>query len=210
MNTTTKTYGAPLKFKADAVAPSGVFTAYAAAFGNLDGNGDIIDCGAFTKTLQEAASRKTSRGGPLFPVLWQHQDKEPIGYLTHAAEDSRGLLVNGQLDLDTDLGHRAHSAMTKGYIRAMSIGFIPVKDAWDTKRRHHITEIALFEVSPVTFPANEEAKILDVKSQSDDLEAFEAFRQLLDEMRPTDDEAAALLATLEQQSFELLLKRLRP
>lgn len=163
-------YGAPIQFKAQEISAKGQFRGYGAVFNNLDGNGDVIDPGAFTKTLADAmATKGTSRnrldGQPvLFPILWQHQDKEPIGGITSAQQDSRGLAIIGQLDLDTDLGLRAYSGMKMGYLRGLSIGYDTVKSTYHTNARH-LSEIKLWEISPVTFPANAEAQVEEIKSR---------------------------------------------
>jgi len=160
----TYTCLAPTEFKAENLAPSGLFRGYIAVIGNKDGNGDIIDPGAFTKTLEAARATKAQGGTDyLFPVLWQHNDKEPIGGFLDAHEDARGLYAVGQLDLDTDLGRRAYSGMKKGYLRGLSIGYDAVRSRFGRDARH-LTEIRMWEASPVTFPANTQAQVTEVKA----------------------------------------------
>ena len=146
---------------------AGIFEGYLAVFGNLDGNGDVIDRGAFTKTLREAHEVKQRNAVPyLFPILWQHDSREPIGGFLEAHEDDQGLFVRGQYDMDIPEGRRAYSASKKGYLRGLSIGYDTIKSVYDTKRDRHLLEVRLWEGSPVTFPANVEAQITNVKSAS--------------------------------------------
>lgn len=143
----------------------GVFEGYLAVFGNVDSYGDVIERGAFKKTLAEAEKKRSQRGDKyLFPILWQHSPEEPIGGFLEMREDDFGLYVKGQLDLDIELGRRAYSGLKKGYIRGLSIGYDVVKQAWDGQIRR-LKEINLWEGSVVTFPANPEANVERVKAQ---------------------------------------------
>ncbi len=150
---------------------AGLFEGYVAVFGNLDQNGDVIDRGAFTKTLGDARKKKAKEAHPyLFPILWQHHEDEPIGGFTDAYEDDHGLFIRGQFDLDTDRGRQAYSGAKKGYLRGLSIGYDPIKSVYDTKKTRHLTEIRLWEGSPVTFPANTQAMMTSVKQRDATME----------------------------------------
>lgn len=146
----------------------GTFQGYLAVFGNEDLGGDIIEPGAFTKTLNDARERKAAQGSAyLFPILYQHDDKAPCGGFLEAHEDGHGLYVKGQLDLDTQLGRETYSGLKKGYMSGMSIGYSTIKHKWVGDVRH-LQELALFEGSVVTFPMNPEAQVSSVKAATDD------------------------------------------
>lgn len=143
------------EFKADNVDTSArTFSGYASTW-DLDQGGDIIQKGAFTKTLAERGNR--------VKILWQHS--EPLGMPVSMREDSKGLFVEGRIS-KTRLGDEALELMRDGVVDQMSIGFqIPQgKSSYDAKNIRTITEVKLLEFSPVTFPMNEAAHILDVKS----------------------------------------------
>jgi HK97 family phage prohead protease len=144
------------EFKLDvkAIGDEGTFEGYAAVFGNIDLGGDVIDPGAFTKTLQE-----NSR----IPILWQHDPKEPIGVTLQAQEDGKGLLVKGQLNLETTKGREAYALLKQGALKGLSIGYDAVKEVWDGAVRR-LKEIRLWEWSLVTFPMNPAAQVVAVKS----------------------------------------------
>lgn len=149
----------------------GTFEGYLAAFNNEDGNGDIIERGAFTKTLGEAKQVQSKNGATfLYPLLWMHDENNPIGGFTDMKEDSTGLYVKGLCDLDTEVGRRAFSAMTKGYMRQLSIGFQTRKATRDAKGVRHLTEIQLWEGSLITtgYAANQQANILATKRRGAD------------------------------------------
>lgn len=144
---------------------AGAFEGYVAAFNNQDQNGDIIERGAFKRTLGILRETKQKNNSQyLFPLLWQHDDTEPIGGVTDAYEDDSGLHISGEYDLDVPRGAQAYSGAKKGYLRGLSIGFRTVKSMVDAQRVRHLLELQLFEGSPVTFPANTDAGIRTVKN----------------------------------------------
>lgn len=132
----------------------GTFSGYAATFGNEDLVGDVIEPGAFTKTLSEH---------PKMPILWQHDRSQPIGVSLAASEDDYGLLVKGEFNLEVQQGREAYSLIKQGALSCLSIGYSSIIDKWDAGVRH-LKELRLYEYSPVTFPANPSAQITGVKS----------------------------------------------
>jgi HK97 family phage prohead protease len=147
------------------------FSGYGAVFGNVDSYGDVIEPGAFAETLAQA--QKTGQ----FPsMLMQHggmgltaQDLVPIGVWEKLAEDGKGLLNDGVL-APTPRGEEAYALMKmqpRPAITGLSIGYIPKKFTMRSKPeepRRRLHEVELLEVSLVTFPANRQARITDVKS----------------------------------------------
>ncbi len=93
---------------------------------------------------------------------------EPIGVYTEMKEDDVGLYVRGRLLIDDDpLAKRAHAHMKAGSLTGLSIGYV-LKD-WEydrSKEAFLLKEIDLWEVSLVTFPSNDEARISDVKNDT--------------------------------------------
>lgn len=140
----------------ETMAEEGRFCGYAAVFDVVDAHRDVILKGAFAKSLA---------AGKAVHLLWQHEMVEPIGSLPVMREDNYGLYVEGRLLLDVLKGREAYSLMKNGVIRGLSIGFKPTvyRYAPGTGIRM-IEEAELYEVSLVTFPANEQAQISQVKS----------------------------------------------
>jgi len=129
---------------------------YAATW-DLDKANDIINKGAFTKTINEGFPAGRVK------MLWQHD--APLGMPTEMFEDDRGLYVKGKISR-TQLGDEALELMRDGVVDRMSIGFtIPQnKSGYNDEGVRMISEVKLLEFSPVTFPANDAAHILAVKS----------------------------------------------
>ncbi|MCL2892480.1 HK97 family phage prohead protease [Brenneria tiliae] len=159
MTMTKQRLDVPLKIKT--VSDSGEFEGYGSVFGVKDSYDDIVMPGAFTGSLQ-AWNEK----GSLPAMLWQHHADEPIGIYTEMKEDEVGLFIKGRLLIDDDpLAKRAHAHMKAGSLTGLSIGY-RLKD-WEYDRDKEaflLKEIDLWEVSPVTFPSNDEARVSDVKS----------------------------------------------
>ncbi len=147
------------------------FEGYGSVFNTIDSYGDSITKGAFKASLKDWKAK-----GKLPKMLLQHggggffgsnaDDMVPIGKWEEMKEDDHGLFVRGRLfDLDTDRTKAVYTAMKEGELDGLSIGFITKKWKFDDETDvRTLTEIDLWEVSVVTFPANDPARIADVKS----------------------------------------------
>lgn len=141
-------------FDIKSVEDNGIVEGYAAVFGNKDLGNDIIDPGAFKKTINE---RKN------VPLLWYHQPPEVLGLVFEMEEDNKGLKSRSQINLDTQLGREKFSLIRQGAIKGMSIGFETIKEAWEKDIRR-LKEIRLWEISLVTFPMNPLAQVTNIKA----------------------------------------------
>lgn len=144
----------PLEVKAGGLP--GEFEGYGAVFGNTDRDGDVVERGAFIESLKAR----------LPALLWQHNPKEPIGRFDVVREDERGLFVKGRL-AQSGRGAEAYELLKMGALNGLSIGFV-TKEAMRNSAAgtRTIKRADLMEVSLVTFPANELARVQTVK-QSD-------------------------------------------
>jgi HK97 family phage prohead protease len=144
----------------------GEFEGYASVFGVVDGGNDVVNRGAFEKSL---ASRKPK-------MLWQHDPQQVIGVWDEVREDEKGLFVKGRILKDVERGREAMALMRAGAIDSMSIGYRTIKASNEgpSERVRRLMEVDLFEVSVVTFPMLSAATITDVKSMTTERE-FERF-----------------------------------
>lgn len=88
------------------------------------------------------------------------------------AEDAKGLKIKGKLALETTRGKEAHALLKMGALNGLSIGFM--SKAWEYDRETEVrtlTQVDLWEVSLVTFPANEKSRVTHVKAASDEMAA---------------------------------------
>jgi HK97 family phage prohead protease len=140
----------------------GTFSGYASVFGVEDLGGDIVQRGAFTRSLADHAAK-----GTMPALLWQHDSRQPIGKFTTVREDATGLYVEGQLALKTAKGAEAYELLKMGALDGMSIGYMTVKYTYDEKLDvMTLIDIDLWEASLVTFPMNESARVGSVKAAS--------------------------------------------
>lgn len=150
----------PIEIKS--LGNTGLFSGYASIFGFVDNQLDLVLPGAFENTLDD------KNGGRDIKLLWQHDMAEPIGYFDKIAEDERGLYVQGCLLLDVQKGREAYSLMKAGAVSGLSIGYNTVQSNLDPQTGiRMIAELDLYEVSLVTFPANELAQVAEVKADDD-------------------------------------------
>ena len=147
-------------FELKEINEDGTIIGYGAVFDVKDNGGDIITKGAFSRSLNTGKKVK---------MLWQHKRDEPIGVWNEINSDDNGLLLKGQLALETQQGRETYALLKMGALEGLSIGFIPVQVDFDEKGTRLLQEVNLKEVSIVTFPMNEEANVLAVKSDQPEL-----------------------------------------
>jgi len=128
----------------------GRFSGYASIFNKLDSGGDIIMPGAFTKSLSKRRDR--------IRLLFQHDPKEPVGSWDAIGEDSHGLFVAGRLVPGVERADALRRLIAGGALDGLSIGFRTVKATREGGHRK-LWQIDLFEISIVTFPMMQDARI---------------------------------------------------
>jgi HK97 family phage prohead protease len=151
-----------IDFKSDSLTEQGTFSGYGSVFNVVDSWDDIVAPGAFTKSLQNLASK-----GRAVPILWQHDTENPIGVWSGLKEDSVGLFGDGALWLDDAASAKlAYKGMQSRAITGLSIGYITRSADYDQKTGiRTLKELDLIEISVVTNPANDEARITNFKSR---------------------------------------------
>jgi HK97 family phage prohead protease len=139
------------------LAETGEFEGYAAVFGVTDTVNDRIAPGAFQASLDE---------GKMPPLLWQHDPKQPIGVWREMREDAHGLFVRGELFInDIPRAREAYKLLRENVVTGLSIGYRAKQSHRDSDTGARVlTDIDLVEISMVTFPANDFARVRRVKS----------------------------------------------
>lgn len=135
-----------------------VITGYLSAFGNKDFDGDIVEKGAFKKSIAE---RKDS----IF-FLNQHNWNQPHGKFNVLKEDDFGLyfestpLVEGVSYSDDVI--KLYDA---GIIKEHSMGYQPIQHEFNQEREARmLREVKLYEGSNVTLGANDQTPFTGFKS----------------------------------------------
>lgn len=186
-----------IKFAAG--ASDGTFSGYGAVSGNVDSYGDVIEPGAFRDTLRAWQDK-----GKYPPMLLQHgggflggaDDLLPVGKWTKMEENTKGLKAEGQLfALGTERGQYIYEGMKAGALDGLSIGYNVKEFVAGTKPgepRRKLTNIDLVELSIVTFPANDKARIGNVKAS--DIKTIREFEGVLRDVLGYSHAAAKSIA----------------
>ena len=160
----------------------GIVKGYGSIFGNVDSDNDIIDKGAYRRTIKNNGKR--------VKYIYQHDITKPIGKMRELYEDDKGLGFVAEVP-KTTFGNEVLELMKYGVIDENSVGIMPVKKDFNDDGVRVIKEVKLFEISAVTLASNEEAKILEVKGESQKIDYYtKRFDNLIKEIRKgniTDD-----------------------
>jgi len=143
-----------------AIGDDGTFDGYGSVWGVVDSYGEIVAPGAFTDSLKELEAK----GRPV-PVLWQHRAGEPIGAWSNLREDEKGLAGKAELLIaDVAQAREAHALVKRKIVTGLSIGYWVRESSYDEKTGiRTLTKLDLVEISLVTFPANDDARVEAVK-----------------------------------------------
>ena len=148
----------------------GTFEGYGSVFGNKDLGNDVIESGAFAKSLKRRKPQNVK-------LLYQHKSDMPIGVFDEIREDDHGLVVKGRLALKTQAGAEAYELLKMGALDGLSIGFRvnPKEVSYDKRgNKRIIKEVDLMEVSLVTFPMNPQATVRSVKGEEISIREWES------------------------------------
>lgn len=152
---------------------------------------ETICRGAFTKALQERQDVRLLINHEGIPVA-----RTKSGTMT-LTEDDRGLLVDvPSLDLESPLVQTLRSAMQRGDVDQMSFSFRATRQEWNEDyTERFVREVKLFDVSTVTYPANDGT---DVKLRGG--LPFGTLDRLATAADLTDEDRAALTALLGERN----------
>ncbi len=127
---------------------------YASLFGKSDQGGDVVEAGAYGRSLKALGAAKRS-----VKMLWQHDPGQPIGVWDEVREDEKGLYVKGRILGDVEKGREAMALIEAGAIDGLSIGYRTVKARKNDRGQRLLSELELWEVSLVTFPMLPDARV---------------------------------------------------
>ncbi len=145
-------------FDVKSLNAEGEFEGYGSIFGNKDSYGDVVVRGAFNNHLSSVKPESIK-------MLWQHNPHEPIGVYSEVKEDSTGLFVKGRLLVnDIPKAREAYALLKAQAIDGLSIGYTINANGSEYKDNiNYLKNLKLWEISIVTFPANEIATVNAVK-----------------------------------------------
>lgn len=158
----------------DVDSTKGIITGYFAAFNILDSDGDVIEKGAFSKTISERGPDGTKR----IKYLQDHDRYKAVGVLKSLEEDTYGLKYTGKVGRHT-VGQDFLKMVQDEIITEHSFGYKIIKEQKEADG-NHLKELYLFEGSGLQVDAaNPHTPILGVKSKEDIVLLFDALEKAL-------------------------------
>jgi HK97 family phage prohead protease len=186
----------------DSDMKQGIVSGYFAVFGNKDLDGDVIEPGAFAKTVME----RGPQGKQLIKYLLDHDKNKVVAKITNLYEDSKGLRYEAKIGTHT-AGQDFQKMIESELINQHSFGFRTIKEQFDQEAKANlIKEVMMYEGSAVQFlGANPETTFIDLKSEED---AFN-YLERLEKFIKTSDATDETIFKLENQ-LKSLLEFLKP
>ena len=128
----------------------------------------IASMGAEEQFVRGAFARTIAERGDRIKLLAQHDARQmPLGRLTSLREDAAGLYIEGRISA-TQAGDEALQLLADGALDSFSVGFSPIRSEMTRDGVVTRQEVKLHEVSLVSFPAYEAARVLAVRSDDYD------------------------------------------
>ena len=186
----------------DSDMKQGIVSGYFAVFGNKDLDGDVIEPGAFTKTIME----RGPQGKQLIKYLLDHDKNKVVAKMNNLYEDNKGLRYEAKIGTHA-AGQDFQKMIESELINQHSFGFRTIKEEFDQEAKmNRIREVMMYEGSAVQFlGANPETTFIDLKNEDD---AFQYLTRL-EKFVKTSDATDGTLEKLENQ-LKSLLQFLKP
>lgn len=163
-----------LKALHDDEEDKGIIEGHGAVFDNKDSFGDVIRKGAFDTAIALINAGKKD----LLKMLWQHDTRQPIGLWDKISVDNFGLHLIGHVTRGVSKAEEALLLMRDKVVDGLSIGFFVIQEKFNEDLDvNELLELDPIETSPVTFAANNLARIESIKSVKD----FAEYKRFLEE-----------------------------
>jgi len=175
-----------------------IVAGYPSTFGTLDSHGDIVDRGAFARTINAWGPEGKNR----IKALYQHDPAWLVGRPLSLREDEFGLFAETQF-ADTAMARDTLRLIEDGIITEQSIGYDVVR-AEPGDGANHLKELRLYEYSFVTWGANEVTPITGVKGMDQLKTKMERMERALKSSRFDSDDVPMMMEIAIQQWKELL------
>jgi len=137
-----------------------------ASTADADLHNDVVEPGAF-----DPIARK-GNGDPDVLMLRDHDRTQVIGGWKSFTQQGRQLHVEGELCLAVERARETYALLKRGFLSGLSVGFAADRDGvrFDNYTgKRFIKKATLKECSIVARPANQRARVTNVKSEVNDL-----------------------------------------
>ena len=174
----------------------GVVTGYLNRFGEPDSYGTVFEASAFQSAIDKGVDK--------LRVLFNHDWNTPIGSVAGIRFDNVGTLVDLALPVDIPSVNDIYQKVRAGILDGISFGFMEK----DSGLRYSggvgvYTDIDMFEVSIVTFPAGENSRVTSVRGDDNPLGAWMNEREFetIGDAAQSTNLTVAVLRDLEEGNY---------
>jgi len=187
----------PFEMKEADLKIDGSFRGLGSPFGGKpDSKRDVVQIGAFAKTIAEGGRNGTGT----WPFLWYHNVDQPQGIINELTETKTGLAVGGKYALETTRGNDSYILARMGAADQLSIGYDVEEAKLDEKKEVRTLTVInpLWEISQVTFgAASNRARITGVKSALEECKTERELERALREVGLSIDAAKGIAGLLK-------------
>lgn len=114
----------------------------------------------------EMFARDSVELDPEAKLMWQHDQKEPIGKILEGRHTPEGFEIRASIS-DTARGRDAITLLEDGVVNRFSVGFVMRDSTVDEQRNRVVTSAYVREVSLVSFPHYEGATVTEIRDTTD-------------------------------------------
>jgi len=136
---------------------------------------------------------------PEAKLMWQHDQREPIGKITEGRHTEAGFEIRATIS-ETQRGLDAITLLDDGVINKFSVGFVMRDSKVDDQRNRIVTDAFVREVSLVSFPWYSDANVTEVRENDTDPEIPDSApikEETVEEITPTDSGLAEVRESIQ-------------
>ncbi len=153
----------------------------------------------------EMFARNSVTLDPEAKLMWQHDQREPIGRITEGRHTDAGFEIRATIS-ETQRGLDAITLLDDGVINKFSVGFIMRDSKMDDQRNRIVTDAFVREVSLVSFPWYSDATVTEVRENDTDPEIPDSANpkeDTVEEITPTDSGLAEVRESIQMLEREI-------
>jgi HK97 family phage prohead protease len=153
----------------------------------------------------EMFARNSVTLDPEAKLMWQHDQREPIGRITEGRHTEAGFEIRATIS-ETQRGLDAITLLDDGVINKFSVGFVMRDSKLDDNRNRIVTDAFVREVSLVSFPWYSDATVTEVRENDTDPEVPDSANpkeDTVEEITPTDSGLAEVRESIQMLEREI-------
>ena len=142
---------------------------------------------------------------PEAKLMWQHDQREPIGKIVEGRHTEAGFEIRATIS-ETQRGLDAITLLEDGVINKFSVGFVMRDSKFADDRTRIVTDAFVREVSLVSFPWYSDASVTEVREEVTDPEVPDSApikEETVEEITPTDSGLAEVRESIQMLEREI-------